>query len=1676
LLTGVAIYAWEATGVDEVRLDYEVTGEVTGAEIAFYRAETGAAPELHALHRLTITDAALLQPGAHALTLPIGTTGVPLPGAGSAETTTDYALLAVLESVQSSGEASPQPQQVARLHGVYRGTRGAVFVHGTDQDDSITLYDRTTVQLNDQLYAFESDSAIAFRVRSHEGADQIDAASADVPLVLHGGDGDDILKGGIAVDLIFGGGGDDEIDGGPGLDRLDGQDGSDIYVTAASMDTLDRMRDSGTVGFDRMTVAAPLAAPLPGNPLNSLLGRGLEGMEGSGSGPVHLIGSAAGDRIDLSHFTLAGSFSIDGAAGDDSLIGSASDDLLKGGGGNDRIEGGIGQDTAVFSGPRGRYRIREMDSMVIVQDMAPSRRGGEGTDRLVQIERLQFADTTIDVGQQHTATITAANDHVTVGEDSGILIIPVLNNDTLATPDGTLRVQSIERGSGLGIVQVTQAGQAVLFSTNGAYGHLRADEVLVERFRYTVVDAAGNTAQAELVVTVEGSNDIPVARFDTLQVPADASNVTWDLMANDLETDLGDPATIVSIDGTGEPETWTLVIIYGVGAPLRIPAVPPLRGSVAIDGSATHVSYTTGNAFRYLAQGQTATDSFRYEIVDSFGARSATRATATVLGVNDAPHATIDHITVAANASSVLIDPLANDWDVDHGARLSLLSVTSTSGHGGLSISSDGKRVSYTVPESLRSLAVGQSQIETWTYVVRDEFGATSTGEIRITIVGGNLQPLVVDDNFSLSEDSSSATLPLLANDTDPDSTSALRIVELDTSAALGTISIATGGTHATYTPGSPFQHLPVGASAIDSFGYTVQDAFGATTTGRVTVEIRGANDAPVLSSDSHNYTAIDVPAIINVLANDGDVDSGDTLRILGVTPPASLAGTLTIADGGQSLSYTSNGAYRHLRAGASVSYSIPYTVIDSQGAVGASHVALSIAGVNDPPTANPDQLLITEDATTATISVLANDVDPDSGDTKRVVSIDTTGLLGTATVSSTGNTIQYQVGPHFQYLTAGQTATETFRYTMRDAAGALSSAEVRVVIQGVTDGPVASPDGFLTSEDSTAVSLPVLANDFHDASPAELLSIESIDTAGIPASIDLILIYGVGVGRINPGFPALRGSLAIAEDRQHLIYTPFQELAAGESFVDMFKYTIRDATGARSSAIGTVTVTGSNDAPQATPDATTISFYQASTTLDVLANDTDVDHGDILRIVSVSAPDVRGSVSISDDGQRIVYERGTGFEELLFGQTATETFSYTLADASGAESTAIVTVSITGPNHAPVAVDDTAEAQEDGLIIEIPVLVNDRDVDLPAGDDLHISAIDTSATQGNVVISAGSASLQYDVGNSYQSLAQNATATDTVQYTIADSLGQTSTALVEIVILGQNDPPAAHADRVSLSEDAGVSLLSVLDNDIDVDQGDTLAIVGIDTSGVLSQVEISADGQQLRFQVAESFQSLLSGQTVTETLTYTVEDSHGASSTATLTVTIVGANEPVIYIHPPAPQPGDIVGTTRDETLTGTSGNDVMHGQGGEDDLRGAAGNDTIFGGADRDDLDGGAGDDILSGGADRDDLTGGSGADLFRYYLVSESTPSAFDRIRDFDATEGDRIDLSLIDANTIAAGNNSFVVVSAFTGAAGQLRIVIAGATTMVLGDVNGDGIADLQIEVRSETPLTADHLIV
>ena len=77
-----------------------------------------------------------------------------------------------------------------------------------------------------------------------------------------------------------------------------------------------------------------------------------------------------------------------------------------------------------------------------------------------------------------------------------------------------------------------------------------------------------------------------------------------------------------------------------------------------------------------------------------------------------------------------------------------------------------------------------------------------------------------------------------------------------------------------------------------------------------------------------------------------------------------------------------------------------------------------------------------------------------------------------------------------------------------------------------------------------------------------------------------------------------------------------------------------------------------------------------------------------------------------------------------------------------------------------------------------------------------------------------------------------------------------------------------------------------------------------------------------------------------------------------------------------------------------------------GADRLRGTAQDDVIDARAGRDTLIGGAGDDVLTGGRGVDHLTGGTGADSFAF------TTAGRDHIRDFDTTEGDRIDLTAFD----------------------------------------------------------------
>ena len=149
-------------------------------------------------------------------------------------------------------------------------------------------------------------------------------------------------------------------------------------------------------------------------------------------------------------------------------------------------------------------------------------------------------------------------------------------------------------------------------------------------------------------------------------------------------------------------------------------------------------------------------------------------------------------------------------------------------------------------------------------------------------------------------------------------------------------------------------------------------------------------------------------------------------------------------------------------------------------------------------------------------------------------------------------------------------------------------------------------------------------------------------------------------------------------------------------------------------------------------------------------------------------------------------------------------------------------------------------------------------------------------------------------------------------------------------------------------------------------------------------------------------------------------------------------------------------------ENLTGSNYNDVLTGNGGSNVL------------------DGGLGADILRGGKGADILIGGLGADLFAFISIVDSKPgvAARDQILDFSHADGDRIDLSAIDANANIAGDQDFFVGgSTFTKHAGEIVQTALGGDLVVKADANGDGIADFALLLKgTAAPLGAADFIL
>ncbi len=220
------------------------------------------------------------------------------------------------------------------------------------------------------------------------------------------------------------------------------------------------------------------------------------------------------------------------------------------------------------------------------------------------------------------------------------------------------------------------------------------------------------------------------------------------------------------------------------------------------------------------------------------------------------------------------------------------------------------------------------------------------------------------------------------------------------------------------------------------------------------------ANRAPMAVDDAAAATE-DTPftSTVSLLANDTDPD-GDTLT--------AVAGTFATAQGG-SVTINADGSYVYTpAANFSGADSFTYTVSDGKGGTDTGTVALTVTPANGPPVAVDhaqvavDYVTMAVDDTplTSTVSLLANDTDPD-GDTL-------TAVAGTFATAQGGSVTINADGSYVYTPAANFSGTDSFTYTVSDGKGGTDTGTVVLTVTPVNDAPVAVDDA------ATAVEAPV--------------------------------------------------------------------------------------------------------------------------------------------------------------------------------------------------------------------------------------------------------------------------------------------------------------------------------------------------------------------------------------------------------------------------------------------------------------------------------------------------------------------------------------------------------------------------------------------------------------------------
>ncbi|GAB3242525.1 Ig-like domain-containing protein [Chitinimonas naiadis] len=920
----------------------------------------------------------------------------------------------------------------------------------------------------------------------------------------------------------------------------------------------------------------------------------------------------------------------------------------------------------------------------------------------------------------------------------------------------------------------------------------------------TPSQSTSRSASDEVTPTAGNQLDPLEARDDSYTLSEDRT-ITVDVRSND-----------------SNPNGGTLTI---VGQPIAE------HGTVLVNADGT-LSYTPDADYN-------GTDTIRYTVRDAYGQTSNATATLTITPVNDAPIRVDGNGNPLGNTQNVQtpedtpVSGTVLGKDVD-GDTLSY-SKGSDPAHGSVVVDANGNWT-Y-VPKT------DYNGNDSFTVVISDGQGGTTTVTINVGITPVNDAPILVDQNGIPVANDQHVTTPedtpvqgkLHASDVDGDPLTFSK----GSNPAHGSVSVGADGSW-TYTPGQDY-------NGEDSFQIVVSDGQGGTTTATIHVGVTPVNDAPILiggngqpiAGNQSVTTAEDTPVSGSLTAHDVD---GDALTFSKATDPSH--GTVVVNPNG-SWTYTPASNYNG-------SDSFQIVVSDGHGGTATATINVGITPVNDAPV-GIDQILYTPEDTPLTGQLLANDADGDP------LSYSLAGgpAHGTLVLNANGS---WTYTPDNNYNGA-----DSFQAVVSDGQGGTDTITIKIGVNAVPDFPTAT----------ITLDANITADDIIDATEATQ-NIAITGTVGGDVQVGDTVTLSVN-GHSYTG--------TVQAGKTFSILVAGSDLAADASHSISASVTTTNSEGNSATATDTEGYTVSNAAP-----APTIS-------LNAIAGDNIVNAAEAGGTVAVSGV-VGGDAKVGDtitlliNGQSYstTVQAGNTFSvpvagaDLAAAGTHAVSATITTVDALGHSSSATAngayTVDTTAPSNATTAItvnsitaDNIVNAAEAGGNITVTGKVTGE---FKAGDavTLTVNGHDYSTTvaaDGSYSTVVAGSDLAADTSIDAKVLAHDAAGNvGLVTGTHNHSVDTSASASIAL-------NPITADNLVNASEAAGnVAVTGTVGGDVKIGDTVTLSVNGHSYTGTVQA------GQTFSINVAGSDLVADAGHSITASVTTVTAAGNNATASTT--------------------------------------------------------------------------------------------------------------------------------------------------------------------------------------------------